>query len=109
MKKTILDTSIITLQNIVGHSVKTMVGFTDGNQLDIPSDFVDVVVIGNVHQDTNEYGLFQYVDASLLLLSICNNILTVSMSRLLLIACSKAEVEVYAKRTSANNVLSIAM
>ncbi|WPH01345.1 glycoside hydrolase family 55 protein, protein [Acrodontium crateriforme] len=46
--KTVLDSSIITLDNIGAENVNRMIGFSDGSHLDIPADSVDFVVVGDV-------------------------------------------------------------
>ncbi|PWY88961.1 exo-1,3-beta-D-glucanase [Aspergillus heteromorphus CBS 117.55] len=47
-ESTILDTSIITLDNIGVNGVDTMVAFTDDTNLDLPEGDVDFVIIGNI-------------------------------------------------------------
>lgn len=50
---TILETSIITLDNIEVNAVDTMVAFTDGTSLNLPNGDVDFVIIGNVQDKTS--------------------------------------------------------
>ncbi|OOG00127.1 glycoside hydrolase family 55 protein, partial [Aspergillus carbonarius ITEM 5010] len=53
-KKSILETSIITLDNVGVNGVDTMVSFTDGSSLDLPNGDVDFVVIGNLQEDSSK-------------------------------------------------------
>ncbi|PYH85075.1 exo-1,3-beta-D-glucanase [Aspergillus uvarum CBS 121591] len=53
-QSTILETSIITLDNIGVNGVDTMVAFTDGSSLDLPNGDVDFVVIGNLQEDASQ-------------------------------------------------------
>ncbi|GIJ86242.1 hypothetical protein Asppvi_005128 [Aspergillus pseudoviridinutans] len=53
-QSTILDSSIITLDNIGVNGVKTMVAFTDGTSLDLPNGDVDFVVIGNLQEQSDK-------------------------------------------------------
>ena len=50
MHASILDTSIITLDNIGVQDVNTMVAFSDGYHVDIPAVDTEFVIIGNVGQ-----------------------------------------------------------
>jgi glucan 1,3-beta-glucosidase len=52
----ILETSIITLDNIGVLNMNTMVAYTDGDNLDLPAADVDFVVIGNLEADGSAYG-----------------------------------------------------
>ncbi|PYI01146.1 exo-1,3-beta-D-glucanase [Aspergillus sclerotiicarbonarius CBS 121057] len=52
--KTILETSIITLDNVGVNGVDTMVSFTDGSSLDLPNGDVDFVVIGNLQEESSK-------------------------------------------------------
>ena len=54
----ILETSIITLDNIGVLNVNTMVAYTDGDNLDLPAADVDFVVIGNLEADGSAYGQY---------------------------------------------------
>lgn len=51
MNGTIMDTSIITLDNIGVQNVDTMIAFTDGYKVSIPAENTKFVVVGNVGKD----------------------------------------------------------
>lgn len=56
---TILESSIITLDNIEVSGVSTIVAFTDGSVLDLPAENIDFVVIGNIKdQDGSSFGSY---------------------------------------------------
>ena len=56
MQKTILDTSIITLQNIASLGTQTMVQFTDGSSFRMSDPVIKFVIIGNAHSGNSQYG-----------------------------------------------------
>ncbi|KAK4860839.1 hypothetical protein LT330_004570 [Penicillium expansum] len=59
-QSTILESSIITLDNIGVNAVDTMVAFTDGTSLDLPNGDVDFVVIGNLQeQSSKSFGSYE--------------------------------------------------
>lgn len=59
-QSTILESSIITLDNIGVNAVDTMVAFTDGTSLDLPNGDVDFVVIGNLQeQSAKDFGSYK--------------------------------------------------
>ncbi|KIM96238.1 glycoside hydrolase family 55 protein, partial [Oidiodendron maius Zn] len=57
-KSTILETSIVTLDNIGILNVDTMFAFTNGEVLDLPAADIDFVVIGNLEYDGSNLGLY---------------------------------------------------
>ena len=57
-KSTILETSIVTLDNIGILNVDTMFAFTNGEVLDLPAVDTDFVVIGNLEYDGSNLGLY---------------------------------------------------
>jgi len=59
MGKTILETSIITLDNIGILNVNNMISFSDGFNLELPAANTDFVVIGNSQLGTDHYGYYQ--------------------------------------------------
>lgn len=58
MKETILNTSIITLDNI--HTIDTgvMVAFTDGQATDLPEGDIEFVIIGDIEANGGSQGLY---------------------------------------------------
>jgi glucan 1,3-beta-glucosidase len=59
--KSMLNTSIITLDNIMLTNVGTAVGFVDGSTLDIRGDKLDFIIVGNVDYLSHmSQGYFQY-------------------------------------------------
>lgn len=59
--KSMLNTSIITLDNIGLSGVDTIVGFTDGDTLDISGDSLDFVIVGNVeYLSSVSQGYYEY-------------------------------------------------
>ena len=60
MKQNILDTSIITLDNIHTTNVDAMVAFTDGEDSDIPQGNIEFIVIGDVEMNGASQGLYSY-------------------------------------------------
>ncbi|UKZ56764.1 hypothetical protein TrVGV298_010605 [Trichoderma virens] len=58
--KTILESSIITLDNIDLNAVQTVVTYANGDVLEgIPTTGIDFVVIGNVENDGSNFGQFE--------------------------------------------------
>ncbi|KAI9645912.1 hypothetical protein NHQ30_005349 [Ciborinia camelliae] len=58
VQSTILETSIITLDNIGVLNVDTMVAFSNGDFLDLPAADIDFIIIGNLEADGYDYGQF---------------------------------------------------
>ncbi len=59
--KSMLNTSIITLDNIGLSGVHNVVAFTDGNTLDISGDSLNFVIVGNVeYLSSMSQGYFEY-------------------------------------------------
>lgn len=59
--KSMINTSVITLDNIGLVGVDTVVSFTDGDTLDIAGDSVDFVIVGNVeYMSSVSQGYYQY-------------------------------------------------
>ncbi len=59
--QSMLNTTIITLDNIGLSGVDTIVGFTDGNKLDISGDSLDFVIVGNVeYLSSMSQGYYEY-------------------------------------------------
>lgn len=59
-KFTILDTSIITLDNVLATNTQKFVEYSNGNLQDIPVGYVDFVVIGNPQHHGQGLGAFNY-------------------------------------------------
>jgi hypothetical protein len=57
-QKSILETSIITLDNIGVKNVGTMVSYTDGDDLNLSVENINFVVIGNIEADGSAYGQY---------------------------------------------------
>jgi len=57
VKATIMDTSIITLDNIGVQNVDTMIAFANGYDVSIPAENTDFVIVGNVGT-TGAMGLY---------------------------------------------------
>jgi glucan 1,3-beta-glucosidase len=57
-QSSILETSIITLDNIGVENVNTMVAYSNGNALNLPVENIDFVVIGNLQADGSHYGQY---------------------------------------------------
>jgi glucan 1,3-beta-glucosidase len=57
-QSSILETSIITLDNIGVENVNTMVAYSNGNALNLPVKNTDFVVIGNLQADGSHYGQY---------------------------------------------------
>jgi glucan 1,3-beta-glucosidase len=58
MNSTIMDTSIITLDNIGVQDVDVMIAFANGYHVSIPAENTDFVIIGNVGTD-GAMGMYQ--------------------------------------------------
>jgi glucan 1,3-beta-glucosidase len=58
MKETILETSIITLDNIGMINVDSSVTFEDGSFLELPAGDIDFVIIGNIELNGDVYGSY---------------------------------------------------
>lgn len=54
----ILESSVITLDNIGIIGVDTVVGFTDGTALDIAAEDIDFIIVGNLQDDGDAYGSY---------------------------------------------------
>lgn len=59
MGKIVLETSIITLDNIGILNVNNMIAFSDGFNLELPAANTNFVVIGNSQLGTNHYSYYQ--------------------------------------------------
>ncbi|RAL02989.1 glycoside hydrolase family 55 protein [Aspergillus ibericus CBS 121593] len=58
-KKTILETSIITLDNVGVNGVDTMLAFLDDESLDLMNGDINFVTVGNLHEDSsNSFGYY---------------------------------------------------
>ncbi|KAI9742739.1 MAG: hypothetical protein M1818_003468 [Claussenomyces sp. TS43310] len=63
-KATVLESNVITLDNIGVIDVTTMVAFSDGTSLNLAPEDVDFVVVGNVEVNGSDYGVYN-VDVQL--------------------------------------------
>lgn len=60
MKKDVMDTTIITLDNIgLISGVGTLMSFTDGTVLDVPAGNIDHIVVGNVKIGGQSFGQYR--------------------------------------------------
>jgi glucan 1,3-beta-glucosidase len=55
---TVLESSVITLDNIGVVDVGTMIGFVDGNVLDLAPQDVDFLIVGNIEDGGSAYGMY---------------------------------------------------
>lgn len=60
MKKDVMDTTLITLDNIgIEDDVGTLISFTDGTVLDVPAGNIDHIVVGNIKIGDQSFGEYR--------------------------------------------------
>jgi glucan 1,3-beta-glucosidase len=57
---TVLESSVITLDNIGVLNVGTMIGFVDGNVLDINPTDLNFLIVGNIQDGGSAYGMYNF-------------------------------------------------